>query len=140
MTDYSQTFIDLGYIVASILFIVGITHHDPIAKIDPSGLIVVGSITKTTVLVSARRGGQTAGKLVERVAVRLLELSKANPRLDLERVEHEESGSVIVQGFFTVPENRDQVGGRTIRIGMIVLPARSEDPAPDPVFVLTGIT
>jgi len=61
-----------------------------------------------------------------------------NPRLDLERVEHEASKSVIVQGFFSVPENRETGKGRKIRIGPIVLPARSADPSPDPVFILHG--
>lgn len=74
----------------------------------------------------------------ERVCARLLALAEENPRLELERVEHEESQSVLVQGYFTVPENRATKEGRTIRIGMIVLPARSEDAAPDPVFILHG--
>lgn len=74
----------------------------------------------------------------EHVATRLLALGETNPRLDLERVDHKESNSVIVQGYFSVPENRDTKKGRTIRIGMIVLPARNDNPAPDPVFILHG--
>ena len=74
----------------------------------------------------------------ERVCARLLALAEENPRLELERVEDEESKSVLVQGYFSVPENREEPGGREIRIGMIVLPARSEDAAPDPVFILHG--
>ena len=74
----------------------------------------------------------------ERVSSRLLALAETNPRLELERIEHDASQSVFVQGYFSVPENRDSKKGRSIRIGMIVLPARSEDPAPDPVFFLHG--
>ena len=74
----------------------------------------------------------------ERVSARLLALAEANPRLELERIEHEESQSIFVQGYFSVPENRVLEEGRSIRIGMVVLPARSEDPASDPVFFLHG--
>jgi pimeloyl-ACP methyl ester carboxylesterase len=74
----------------------------------------------------------------ELVSSRLLALAEANPRLELERIEHEKSQSVFVQGYFSVPENRDLEEGRSVRIGMVVLPARSEDPAPDPVFILHG--
>ena len=74
----------------------------------------------------------------ERVTSRLLALAEVNPRLELQRVEHKASQSVFVQGYFSVPENRDSQEGRSIRIGMVVLPARSEDPSPDPVFFLHG--
>ncbi len=74
----------------------------------------------------------------ERVSSRLLALAEANPRLELKRIEHDTSQSVFVQGYFSVPENRDSKEGRSIQIGLIVLPARSEDPSPDPVFFLHG--
>ncbi len=74
----------------------------------------------------------------ERVCSRLLTLAKANPRLELERVEHKESNSVLIQGYFLVPENRTTYRGRSIKIGMIILPAQSENPSPDPVFILHG--
>jgi pimeloyl-ACP methyl ester carboxylesterase len=41
-------------------------------------------------------------------------------------------------GTYTVFENRDAASGRTIDLNIIVLPARSEDREPDPVFYLTG--
>ena len=57
----------------------------------------------------------------ERVSSRLLALAEANPRLELKRIEHDASQSVFVQGYFSVPENRDSKKGRSIQIGMIVL-------------------
>ena len=41
-------------------------------------------------------------------------------------------------GSLTVPENRKTPGGRTIRLNMVVLPARGQKPAPDPIFYLAG--
>ncbi|WP_259311850.1 alpha/beta hydrolase [Capillimicrobium parvum] len=41
-------------------------------------------------------------------------------------------------GFLTVPENRTRLDGRTIRLQVAVIPARSRTPAPDPVVYLTG--
>ncbi len=89
-------------------------------------------------LASYAHAEQTDSNNQERVSSRLLALAEANPRLEMERIEHKESQSVFVQGYFSVPENRGSEGGRSIRIGMVVLPARSENPAPDPVFLLHG--
>jgi pimeloyl-ACP methyl ester carboxylesterase len=74
----------------------------------------------------------------ERTVARLLELAKMDPRLDLERAEHKKSNTVFVRGFCTVFENRSTGEGRKIRLGMVVLPARAENPEPDPVFFLHG--
>src|SRR4051794_15881180 len=41
-------------------------------------------------------------------------------------------------GFLTVPEHRDRPDGRTIRLRVAIIPARSKTPAPDPVVYLTG--
>jgi len=41
-------------------------------------------------------------------------------------------------GFLTVPEHRGRPGGRTIRLRVAIIPARSRTPAPDPVVYLTG--
>ena len=74
----------------------------------------------------------------ERTCARLLALAEANPRLELAAAEHEASNTRFVQGAFTVPEDRAADAGRELRLGFVVLPARAEDPAPDPVFVLHG--
>ena len=41
-------------------------------------------------------------------------------------------------GSLTVPENRTTRRGRTIDLQIVVLPARSRTPAPDPIFFLAG--
>ena len=69
---------------------------------------------------------------------RWLARAASNPRLELEQVEHEASGSPLVQGYFTVPEDRATGEGREIQIGMILLPARAEAPKADPVWFLHG--
>lgn len=74
----------------------------------------------------------------EAVCERLLARAAQDPRLELERVEIPARESVIVQGFFTVPENRDTGEGREIRIGMVIIPARDKDRKEDPVFFLHG--
>ncbi len=74
----------------------------------------------------------------ERVCERLLARAEENPRLELSRAEHAPSDTVFVQGYYTVFENRAERRGREIRLGLVVLPARAQDPAPDPVFLLHG--
>ncbi len=74
----------------------------------------------------------------ERVCARLLELAERNLRLELSRAEHEKSGTIFLRGSFSVFENRSLGQGREIRLGLIVLPARRDDAAPDPVFILHG--
>lgn len=74
----------------------------------------------------------------ERVCERLLALAADNPRLDLFRAEHEPSGTIFVQGYYTVFENRDTGEGREIDLALVVLPARTDDPQPDPMFILHG--
>ena len=73
-----------------------------------------------------------------RACERLLALAEDNARLELGRGEHAGSDTHFVQGWFTVPENRDTGEGRELRLGLVVLPARAEEPAPDPVFLLHG--
>jgi pimeloyl-ACP methyl ester carboxylesterase len=41
-------------------------------------------------------------------------------------------------GTYTVFENREAAAGRTIELNIMVLPARSAEPRPDPVFPLAG--
>src|SRR5438128_1372771 len=41
-------------------------------------------------------------------------------------------------GTLSVPENRAQAAGRRIGIAVIVLPANTLDPRPDPLFLLAG--
>jgi pimeloyl-ACP methyl ester carboxylesterase len=41
-------------------------------------------------------------------------------------------------GFLTVPANRSEPDGRTLRLRVAIAPARSANPAPDPVVYLTG--
>ena len=86
-------------------------------------------------LSTAQEAGHDNQKVV---CERLLRLSEENPRLELAKAEHARSGTHFVQGYFSVPENRSEEGGREIRLGLIVLPARSANPAPDPVFLLHG--
>ena len=68
----------------------------------------------------------------------LLALAQENPRLELALGTHRASGTPFVQGRFTVPEDRSSAEGRRIRLGLVVLPALSDEPADDPVFVLHG--
>jgi hypothetical protein len=41
-------------------------------------------------------------------------------------------------GFLVVPENRSRPEGRTIRLAVMIVPAVSTQPAPDPIVHLTG--
>lgn len=41
-------------------------------------------------------------------------------------------------GYVTVPENHANPGGKTIRLAVIISPARNGAPLPDPVFYLVG--
>ncbi|MEM9378884.1 MAG: alpha/beta fold hydrolase [Planctomycetota bacterium] len=69
---------------------------------------------------------------------RLLERAEQDLRLTLERRVHRGTGTPFVRGTYEVPENRETGEGRRIRLFLAVLPARSADPAPDPVFLLHG--
>ena len=73
-----------------------------------------------------------------KVCARLLQLSEANPRLNLVRAVHEDSQTVFVGGRYRVFENPKLQSGREIELYLLVIPARSENPAPDPIFVLHG--
>ncbi len=55
----------------------------------------------------------------------------------LERCELSGLGEAFCGGY-EVYEDRDAGEGRTIRLNVVVLPARSDDVAPDPVFYLAG--
>ncbi|WP_405791355.1 alpha/beta hydrolase [Streptomyces sp. NBC_00029] len=41
-------------------------------------------------------------------------------------------------GTLTVPENRTEPGGRTIKLGVAIVPAAAADPKPDPIVWLAG--
>jgi hypothetical protein len=41
-------------------------------------------------------------------------------------------------GDLTVPENRNDPGGRTISLAVAIVPAQSPTPAPDPIVHMTG--
>ena len=47
-------------------------------------------------------------------------------------------GQTVECGYLTVPEDRRQPGGPTIRLHVAVFKSRSEDPAPDPIVYLEG--
>ena len=74
----------------------------------------------------------------EKVAARLLALAATNSRLTLIRSDHEESNTVVVGGRYRVFENRELQSGRELELYLLVIPARSENPAPDPIFFLHG--
>jgi pimeloyl-ACP methyl ester carboxylesterase len=48
------------------------------------------------------------------------------------------NGISALCGTLTVPENRDGPAGRRIDLRVAVIPTRSPDPQPDPVFLLAG--
>jgi pimeloyl-ACP methyl ester carboxylesterase len=77
----------------------------------------------------------------EQLCQRLLALAETNPRLEFERRDWDEKELSFIQGFFSVPEDRASDAdpdGREIRIGMVILPARSDAPKADPVWMLHG--
>lgn len=41
-------------------------------------------------------------------------------------------------GFVTVPEDRTQAGGPSIKLAVVVLLATGDDPAPDPLVLMEG--
>lgn len=41
-------------------------------------------------------------------------------------------------GTLTVPENRTEPSGRTIRLGVAIVPAATDEPEPDPIVLLAG--
>ena len=60
------------------------------------------------------------------------------PGLDLQDKQYGKTGEMVRAGVMRVWEDRDAGAGRLISLEVIVLPARSEDPRPDPVFVFSG--
>ena len=48
------------------------------------------------------------------------------------------SGGEVSTGYFTVYENRHSNTGRVLKLDVVVLHARSDQPQPDPVFILVG--
>ncbi len=74
----------------------------------------------------------------QKICDRLLSIAEKNPRLELFPATHERTNTRFVQGYYRVFENRETRTGREIKIGFAVLPARGENPAPDPVFILHG--
>ena len=59
-------------------------------------------------------------------------------RLSLESRVDQQTGLTISEGTFAVPEDRASGKGRLIRLGVVVIRAKSTNPAPDPVFVFAG--
>lgn len=59
-------------------------------------------------------------------------------RLSLQTRVDEQSGIRFSEGTFAVPENRASGKGRLLRLGVVVLRAKSKTPKPDPVFVFAG--
>lgn len=47
-------------------------------------------------------------------------------------------GDKIECGYLIVPEDRSQTGGPTIRVHVVNFKSRSDNPAPDPIFLLPG--
>jgi pimeloyl-ACP methyl ester carboxylesterase len=62
----------------------------------------------------------------------------AAPSLELRACGGAADRGQILCGEHVVPENREASLGRRITLGVVVLPARSDDPAPDPIFILAG--
>ena len=59
-------------------------------------------------------------------------------KIELESHAHEASGTDVLTGDFYVYEDRVARAGRILELDVVVLPALSETPAPDPVFVFAG--
>lgn len=60
------------------------------------------------------------------------------PALEMRPCELPRGGGAARCGTYWVPENREQPDGRRIPIDVVVLPARSATPRPDPVFFIVG--
>ncbi len=58
--------------------------------------------------------------------------------VDLELERDSASGLEMLRGVYRVPENRVMRTGRTLGLDIIVLPAKSDQPEPDPVFFIAG--
>ncbi len=58
--------------------------------------------------------------------------------LKLERKFHPELGEEVIFGTYEVMENRNVRKGAKIRLNFIILPARTNNPAPDPIFAFHG--
>lgn len=63
---------------------------------------------------------------------------RAARRLPLEPCRVERVDETLLCGTYTVPEDRRTREGRTIDLHLVVIPARSEHPAPDPIFYFAG--
>jgi hypothetical protein len=59
-------------------------------------------------------------------------------RLRLEDCYIEELGETVRCGTYAVMENRQDSNSRIFRLNFIILPARTANPAPDPIFVFDG--
>ena len=59
-------------------------------------------------------------------------------RLTRENCYNQELGETVICGTFEVMENRDVGRGRSFKLNFIILPARTNTPAPDPVFAFSG--
>lgn len=68
----------------------------------------------------------------------LLDRAKHDERLTLSQATHEESGTPILVGTFSVYEDRDTAKGTMIDFRLVILPATGDRRAPDPVFILHG--
>lgn len=60
------------------------------------------------------------------------------PGLDLQDKTYGKTGETVRAGVYRVWEDRDQKAGRLISLEVIVLPAKGDDPRPDPVFIFAG--
>ena len=58
--------------------------------------------------------------------------------LKIERCFHTDIGEEVLCGTYEVMENRLARKGAKIRLNFIILPARTSNPAPDPVFIFSG--
>lgn len=78
---------------------------------------------------AGRTGGQEEGRS---------EVESRDPRVDLEpcHVAGYEDRSLC--GSLTVAEDPDEPAGRLLSLRVVVVPAKSPSPAPDPLFVLAG--
>ena len=62
----------------------------------------------------------------------------ARPVLELRPCRVENSEEEVRCGTYMAPENREIRGGRTIPLDVVVIPARSATPRPDPIFFAAG--
>ncbi len=67
-----------------------------------------------------------------------LQIALQNPKLDLQQQRKNDPARTYLEGTYRVFENRSLASGREIDLHLVILPARSESPQPDPVFALHG--